>query len=500
MGIINAWRELFRATPENTTAAKPLRRRAYAGAESSRLTMSWLAPGSSADVEISGSIQKLRDRSRQLLRDNVYARQAQRTIANNVIGQGVRFQAQVKNARGGKLNQKLNDQIEKAFREWSRFDSCSANGRDSFAAIQTLIIKSIFESGEVFVRLIRKPFGRSSIPLALELIESDQLDSDYAGATLSKKHSWRLGIERDEFQRATRYAFLTQHPGDSPFPTAQGERAHLLIDASECLHLFIGDRPGQTRGAPWLASAMKDLHHLAGFQEAQVVRARAASSLMAFVQSDAGELDTGEVMDDERVTDWKPASFHYLAPGETVSVPDLDAPNGEFEPFMRAMLRSLASGAGCSYESVSRDFSQSNYSSSRLSLIQDRDHYRQLQAYLEHRFFQPLFDAWLDLAVLSGNLKLPAYETEAERYRRVRWVFRGWAWVDPQKEVNSAIAAVKAGFKTQSQVISELGNGDIEELLAARRNEIDMAEQLQLSFETTIEATPENASNLAEEI
>ncbi len=102
--------------------------------------------------------------------------------------------------------------------------------------------------------------------------------------------------------------------------------------------------------------------------------------------------------------------------------------------------------------------------------------------------------------MLSGNLKLPAYETEAERYRRVRWVFRGWAWVDPQKEVNSAIAAVKAGFKTQSQVISELGNGDIEELLAARRNEIDMAEQLQLSFETTIEATPENASNLAEDI
>ena len=482
MGFVNAWRELFRAnTPPEKL--KPIRRRAYAGAESSRLTMSWLAPGNSADAEISGSITKLRNRSRQLLRDNVYARQAQRTITANVIGQGVRFQAQVKNARGGKLNQKLNDQIEKAFREWSRYDSCSANGRDSFTEIQRLIVKSIFESGEVFVRLVRKPFGRSTIPLGLELIEADQLDSDYAGATMSPRHRWRLGIERDEFQRATRYAFLSEHPGDTPFPSGDPARRHLLIDASECLHLFISDRPGQTRGAPWLAAAMKDLHHLAGFQEAQVVRARAASSLMAFVQSEAGELETGEVMDDERVSEWKPASFHYLAPGETVSVPDLDAPNGEFEPFMRGMLRSLACGVGCSYETF-RDFSQSNYSSSRLSLIQDKDHYRQIQNYLEHRFFQPLFDAWLDLAVLSGNLELPAYETDAERFRRVRWVFRGWAWVDPQKEVNSAILAVKAGFKTQSDVIAEQG-GDLEELLAARKNEIEMAEQLSLSFETS---------------
>ena len=39
----------------------------------------------------------------------------------------------------------------------------------------------------------------------------------------------------------------------------------------------------------------------------------------------------------------------------------------------------LAAGCGPSYESLSRDYSQSNYSSSRLSLLDDRDLWRVLQ-------------------------------------------------------------------------------------------------------------------------
>ena len=185
--------------------------------------------------------------------------------------------------------------------------------------------------------------------------------------------------------------------------------------------------------------------------------------------------------------------FVYLHPNERVDIPNLDAPNNEFEPFNRIILRSLASGCGVSYESVSKDFSQTNYSSSRLSLLEDRDHYKMIQKYLEERFLQPLFDLWLDLAVLSGNLDLPSYELDPDKYRRVRWLFRGWAWVDPQKEVAASVTAIKAGLKTQSQVISEMG-GDIEELLPARKNEVEQAEQLGLFFDTILTDTPKQQS------
>tara|TARA_B100000700_G_C14995737_1_gene833687 strand:- start:199 stop:1725 length:1527 start_codon:yes stop_codon:yes gene_type:complete len=483
MGIINAWKGLFTSEIEKPALLPPSRKRNYAGATSSRLTFSWLAAGTSADSEIKTSNKKLRNRTRQVCRDNVYARQAQRSIVQNVVGTGVRIQCDVRKLRGGKLDNKINDQIEKAWKEWTRYDSCSANGRDSLNDISRLIVKSLFESGEVFVRCIKKPFGRSTVPFALELLESDQLDDDFNGPTSNKNNTWRMGIERDQFQRAKRYAFFKQHPGDTPFPVPQGQKQHMFLPADEIIHLFIADRPGQTRGVSWLASALQDLHHLAGFQEASVIRARAASSLMGFISSPDGELVGDDVYDDERVSQFEPGVWKYLAPGETATVPQLDAPNGEFEPFLRAMLRALASGCGVSYESVSRDFSQTNYSSSRLSLIEDRDHYRTIQGFLQDRFFQPIFDYWLELAVLSGNLDLPTFETEPERFKRVRWLFRGWAFVDPQKEIAAAKEAVRSGFKTQAQIVAEQG-GDLEELMAARKREVEQAEQLALSFES----------------
>jgi len=112
-----------------------------------------------------------------------------------------------------------------------------------------------------------------------------------------------------------------------------------------------------------------------------------------------------------------------------------------------------------------------------------------IQKYLEERFLQPLFDLWLDLAVLSGNLDLSGYELDPDKYRRIRWLFRGWAYVDPQKEIAAAKEAVKAGFKTQAQVISEMGSGDIEEFLPARKLEVEQQEQLGLFFDTTIPDT-----------
>jgi len=481
MGIINAFKGLFTAQDLTQPIVQTPRRRMYAGANSSRLTFSWLAGGTSADSEIKSSNKKLRHRTRQVCRDNVYARQAQRSIVQNVIGTGVRLQADVRKIRGNKLDTKVNDLIEKEWKDWTRHDSCSANGRDSLNDISRLIVKSLFESGEVFVRCIKRPFGRSIVPFALELLESDQIDDDYSGPSLVG-NTWRMGIERDQFQRATRYAFFKKHPGDTPFPSAPGDKHHMILPADEVIHLFIADRPGQTRGVSWLASALQDLHHLAGFQEASVVRARAASSIQGFISSPEGELVGDDIYDNERVSEFTPGTWKYLMPGEQVHVPQMDAPNGEFEPFLRAMLRALASGCGVSYESVSRDFSQTNYSSSRLSLIEDRDHYRTIQSYLQERFFQPIFDSWLKYAVLSGNLTLPNYETEPDRYK-CRWLFRGWAFVDPQKEIQAAKEAVRCGFKTQSQIITEQG-GDLEELMSTRKREVEQAAQLDLVFDS----------------
>jgi lambda family phage portal protein len=175
--------------------------------------------------------------------------------------------------------------------------------------------------------------------------------------------------------------------------------------------------------------------------------------------------------------------FKYLDPGQSVTVPDMNAPDGQLEPFTRSMLKAVAAGLGTSFESVSKDFSQTNYSSSRLSLLDERDTYRVLQRFFVENFHQIIFEKWLDMAVLSGELSLPGYETNPDRYRMSKWVPRSWEWVDPQKEVAAYKAAVRCGFKTLGQVVSEQG-GDLEEVLLMRQAELAMADEMGLVLDT----------------
>lgn len=466
-------------------------RRLYEGARITRLSGDWITSSTSADAEINTSLVLLRNRCRQLVRDNDYAKQAIRLIKNNTVGQGIKLQAQVPVSRpgpGGKLADKLNTQIEEAWHSWGRASRCHTAGRLGWIDIQRMVIGAMAESGEVFIRLVRQQFGDSRVPLAIEVIEADLCDEMYEAqaSRATAGREWRMGVEVDQWGRPTRYAFRTRHPGDIRHGTSHEVR---LVDASEILHLAILERPGQTRGVPWLASTIKRLHHLAGYEEAEVVRARATSSLMGFIQSPEGELVGDDVVDGERVSSFEPGVFRYLAPGESVTVPDLGTPNSEFPAFLRTMLQGMSAGIGISYAPLSQDYSQSNYSSSRLSLIDDRENWKVLQNYMVEAFCRPVYEAWLDAAVGAGVLPMPGYEAAPDRYRKARWMCRGWSWVDPQKEIEALNQAIRSGFTTLSQVVAETG-GDIGELLDTRKSEVEQINQMGLVFDSDPATAP----------
>lgn len=457
------------------------RRRMYEGATISRLTSDWVTSSTSADAEIDGSLVRLRNRARQLCRDNPYARQALRAIAANVIGAGVRMQAQVPMQRGaGRLDQATNDAIEAAWAEWCRPETCHVAGQLSWHEIERLAVMSMAESGEVFIRLVPEAFGNGLTPLALEVIEADLLDEGKTSGPDAAGNEWRMGVNVNKWGRPIEYAFRSRHPGD--LTNGVGWRL-IMIPADQIIHLRLTERPGQTRGVTWFAAAVKALHHLGGYQDAEVIRARATASLMGFVTSPEGELYGDDVVDGERVSNFEPGVFKYLDPGQQVTVPDLGSPNTSFELFMRAMLRSVSASIGVSYETVSRDFSQSNYSSSRLSLLEDRENWRLIQSYITEHLHRVVYERWMDAAAAVGTLTLPNYQQLRSRYQTVRWFPRGWGWVDPEKEVKAYKEAVRCGFATQAQIVAETGN-DLMDLLRTRAQEVAMEEELGLVLNT----------------
>lgn len=470
-----------------------LKKRAYAGSAINRLTSDWIASSTSADSELRGSLRVLRNRSRELCRNNDYAKGALRTITNNVVGKGIPLQSQVKKKRGDKLDEPINTAIEELWVQWQNAKYCDVRGKLCFADIERLLMRSIVESGEVLVRLVRQPFGGSPVPLALEIIEADQLCDEYTSATIVSGNQIRMGVEVDAWQRPVAYWLYPHHPGDYQFHFKTNEL--LRIPASQVLHLYICDRPGQTRGVPWFHTALMRLRHVGGFEEAELVAARAQASVMGFIQTpDGGEL-LGETYNGERVSSLAPGAIEVLGPGETFAGFAPTRPNQGFDPFVRMMLRAVASGVGMSYEALSSDYSNTSYSSARTALLDERDNYRIVQDWLIKNFHEPVFELWLELAVMVGALNLPMYELNPRFYQKTRWVPRGWQWVDPQNEVSAYKEAIKAGFTTTSQVVAQSGL-DIEDVLKERRRELDLASESEVGFDTTIEAKEEKGESL----
>lgn len=465
--------------------AKPAKR-IYGGAMFSRLTNDWSASiGTSQDSETRSSLRVLRNRTRQLARDNDWIRNALRSIQNNVIGTGVGMQMQVKMQRkrdGKVMNQAVNEAIEAAWAQWCKKENCHTAGLLNFADIERLLISSCAENGEVLVRIVKdKSLGTSPVPMALEVIEADQL-MDERNGTNENGNIIRMGVEKNEWGRPVAYWFYPYHPGDYLFKTVQLSK-YKRVDASEIIHLYKHERPGQTRGVPWFSSALQRMHQVAGFEEAEVVAARASASIMGFIKTPDGELQDDGVQNNQRVTDFSPGKIEALGPGEEFQSFTPTRPGGTYEPFVRAQLRAVAAGIGVSYETLSKDYSQSNYSSSRLALLDDRDQWRALQSWMIQNFHQRVFEEWLDMAVLSGVLDLPGYEINREMYRAVRWMPRGWSWVDPAKEVAAYKEAVRCGFMTQSEVVAQSGS-DIEEMMTQRQREVEMAESMGLVFDS----------------
>ena len=465
---------------------QPRRRRSYAGAIVSRLTSDWMSTRASADAEIRNSLSKLRDRSREMVRNNPYAKQAKRTTQVNVVGSGIKLQSQVQQVRGRKPSEAINRLIEEKWHLWTRAQYCDVSGRHSFHMMEWLATGALPESGEALFRIIRRPFGGSRVPLALEMIESDVLDEEYQGPTLAKLNEWRMGVEINEWGRPVRYAFLTRHPGDYWFQNApqKGDK-HVFLPAADVIHLFLPERPQQHRGVPWFHSVMADAHQLQGYEEAAVIRARAGASVMGFVTSPEGELEGDDVEADRRISEFEPGMWKYLEPGQNVTVPNISSPDQQYEMFVKNKVRRFASGFGCSYETLSRDFSETNYSSSRLSLLEDREHWKVIQSYLIENFHNRVFREWLDLAVLAGELPFDDYDSRPERYDTPRWMARGWDWVDPLKEAKAYRQMEQAGYMTKAQIVAKLG-GDFFDNLTEFSREQQAASELSVELDRDI--------------
>lgn len=470
--------------------------RLYGGAKMSRTTGGFGNGNTSADAELHYSLTIMRSRARQMVRDSPYAKRAKQVVVNNVIGSGVGMQAQVMTTRD-ELARRVNDDIERAWRAWSVADSCHTGGALHLADLERAAMGQVFETGEVFIRKRYVAMGSSRVPLTLELIEPERLAHEYITPTgIAAGNELRMGVEVNSFGRAVAYWVKDRHGGDLRLNANQTE-AYERVPAADMFHLRIVERWPQTRGEPWLHAVLRKLDDMNEYTALEVTAARGSAAYFATITTPeaASGLPTDTEEDGKAVMDIEPLMVQELAPGEELQFHAPNRPNSALDPFMRAMLREVAAGTGTSYESLSRDYSQSNYSSSRLALLDDRDLYKSTQQWWIRSFRRPLHAVWLRQAVYAravASIPIEQYALDPEKFEAVLFKPRGWSWIDPTKEVNAYKEAIKAGLTTISDVIAATGGGlDIEDVITTRKRELELLEEAGILVDTTVLPEPE---------
>lgn len=468
-----AFRDWFRRAP-----ATPVRKRQYMAANSGRLLADFVGSERSADAEIEPALSRMRARTRDLARNNEYARRYLDLMKTNIVGdRGFTLQSKAMDS-AGRLDADGNTRLEAAWRDWGRLGNPTVDGRLSWIDAQRLAVETLARDGELFVVLHRGAGFADSF--ALEFIESDQVDEKKT-ERLPDGRQIRMGVELDRFHRPIAYHVLTSHPGDSAFTSQTVTPKHRRIPADQMLHIYKPLRAGQTRGEPWLAPSMNAMKQLDGLREAAIVNARIGASKMGFFTSDGGDgFVPDDVVDDVPIIDAMPGSFHSLPAGVNFSSFDPQYPSNEFSDFHKACLKGVASGMGVSYTSLANDLEATSYGSIRQGALGERDHYRSEQCFVLEHFIRPVFERWL-----SSSMEMETFGIPLRQYEKFRDAaeFRGraWSWVDPQKEMNAALMGLKSGVLSLQDVASNYGK-DVEELLSQIARDKALMEQFGVRY------------------
>jgi lambda family phage portal protein len=454
-------------------------KRGYGGAQINRLTADWgSASGASADSEIRGSYQLLRNRARAEVRDNPFSRNAKRQIVFSIVGGGFKFQSQVKKP-DGTMDEEANGIIEKAFKRWCKAENCDVSGKMSFSKMQTVGYGSMVESGDVLYRIIRKKFNRKlgiyENVFQLEMIESDQLADDWTLVNQQNGNIIRMGVELDEWNKPIAYWIRKHHPGDYAFNYSGNYDQPERVDAKDIIHLFDIERPGQTRGVTWFYSVLMRSRDISEYEKALLTRARYEACLMGFITSPDPQISQ-EMPDANPPVDYLQAgTIKRLTAGDSITPYSPPSSFASAVPYLKLQYHGIATGFGISYEQFTNDFSESTYSSGRMGELQARKMYKILQEEFKEAFHLRIFEEWLEFAVLSGIVKIPRYFSGD--YCCPKFFPPGFSTVDIEKEVGANAEAIATGQTTLTKVLADYGV-DIDEMLKERQRELALAESL----------------------
>lgn len=448
-------------------------------------TPAWTDSWSTTEVHINDALSRqlptLWTRAAGLARNNEWAQSYLIALEDNVLGPaGITLQSHLKRADGSK-DAVANAALESA---WLRLlDTIEVSGL-SWAEVETLALLTGAKRGELLYRLLP---GSGPAGFQIQMLDPTllavTLNRDYQGRRI------RMGKEIDDTGRPVAYWLQVARAGDLPTQYISVGK-HIRVPASEIVHRYIPEEIGQLRGIPWLTVGARRLWLLKDFEEAAAVASSNAAKRQGFFYTPSGEAppgfaDTiissvleaakaaGKVLTPDEIQSITAAAEKYnsTVPGQFDTLPhgtqfqayDSVWPNIEASSYIKGQIRGFAAGRGLSYVTAGNDLEAVNYSSARVGILAEREHFKRTQNRLRDWLHAPVFAAALPHLVLRSNqlqaARIPDYIAAAH------WQPRRWAGIDPVKEANANKINLALKLTSRRRLILERGD-DPDEIYA----------------------------------
>ncbi|MCH8530356.1 MAG: phage portal protein [Saccharospirillum sp.] len=410
----------------------------------------------------------IRMRARDAIRNAPLAARAIEVDITNMIGTGIvpRFEDRL---------------LTDLWLQWE--DECDAAGLYDIYGMQEAAVRAWREAGEAFVRMRwRRLADDLAVPLQLELLEADMLPLiDYP--QLANGNRIIQGVEFNRVGRRVAYWFHREHPNES-YSTSVNLADLTRVPARDVVHLYEALRPGQVRGVPPMVVGLQRMQQMNDFDESTLERQKQASHFTAFFMrpepEDPGtDPVTGDPIEGREMADIEPGSGYTLLPGEDVKFPDLPSLGGDYEPFQKISARVLAAGLSMPYELLTGDFSNLSDRTARVLINEYRRRVEQHQwNRIVRQMMRPIKLRFIEAGLLANTI--PENTNDA-----VRWVPPAWPYFHPVQDVQAHVLEVKAGFRSQSDVIHSRGH-DPDQVRAERAEEQEADRKAGLTSSTTL--------------
>lgn len=407
----------------------------------------WRVTNQSGEITDRYSRDNVRARSRDLERNSDIMNSVVGAYKRNVVGGGYHVQAKTGNPE-------LNDKIEKAWKKWCKKKNCDVTGTQNFNQIIRMAVeRKKIDGGILFIkRYTREGF----LPFQLQIFEVDELD---ISTMVPKKKGNKVvgGIEYNRYNKPVGY-FIKQYSVDG-----YDNIDTVYVEAKDVIFYFTKKRPSQLREISDMTPTLPRIRDVNEFMVAVSVKERIAACLSVFIKRvnqtpgmigrSAEQKGAVENYDGKMIT---PGMIKQLNAGDSIDVVNPSGQGEDATSFTKLQQRLIGAGQGISYEATSRDMSESNYSSARQGLIEDNMTYKEDKEMIME-ILDEIYETFLISAVLAGILEIPSFWEKKEEYMEHEWTQEPKPWIDPKKESEANMTALKTGQKTFKQIAAENG-------------------------------------------